>query len=252
MDTDTQQAAAWLRAAKQIVALTGAGASKESGVPTFRDAMDGLWARYDPQELATPGAFQRNPKLVWDWYEFRRGLVAQARPNPGHTALAELERRFPSLAVITQNVDDLHEQAGSRDVVHLHGNIARSKCYAACRGEPTLIDVAALDYDHEAGPPPCPHCGAWVRPDVVWFGEMLPATALSRAYDLSADCDVMLVVGTSGLVTPAANLPIVARQAGAQVIEINPDETPISHIAQLRLHGPSGQVLPQLVEALDA
>ncbi|TVR23569.1 MAG: NAD-dependent deacylase [Anaerolineaceae bacterium] len=248
-------AARLINGAKKIAVLTGAGVSKESGVPTFRDALEGLWARYDPQELATPQAFQRNPKLVWDWYEFRRKMVRKAKPNPGHVALTEIQKRKPDTWIITQNVDDLHEQAGSQNVIHLHGNIASTKCSADCCGKPTLIDLDALPdtlkWDAEKQPPPCPYCGAYARPDVVWFGEVLPADALSHAHDLSVACDVMIVVGTSGLVTPAANLPHYAKRAGAMVVEVNPDHSMISPIADLRLEAPSGQALPRVVERLN-
>lgn len=245
-----QSAARAIHRATRIAVLTGAGVSKESGVPTFRDAMDGLWAQYDPSELATPMAFRRNPKLVWDWYEFRRGLVRDARPNPGHYALAELERRYP-VCLITQNVDDLHEQAGSQNVIHLHGNIAQTKCSADCQGDPTLVDLSRLAYDSDAVPL-CPHCGALLRPNVVWFHEMLPAHALYAAQKACQESDLMLVIGTSGLVTPAANLPSLAKAHGATLIEVNPVETPITPLCDIKLDGPSGVILPQLIEALDA
>src|SRR5437773_6190011 len=183
------QAARRLREADLLVVLTGAGVSKESGVPTFRDAMDGLWARFDPQQLATPVAFRANPRLVWDWYEYRRQLVKNVRPNPGHYAIAALEDLLPQVTVVTQNIDGLHQAAKSSDVVELHGNIHRHKCFADCKGSPTLIDVATLDWDREAGPPPCPYCGQWVRPDVVWFTERLPQEALERAVTLSSTAD---------------------------------------------------------------
>lgn len=247
-----QQAAALLRRSQNLVVLTGAGVSKESGVPTFRDALDGLWARYDPAQLATVEAFRRNPKLVWGWYTYRREMVARARPNPGHRALAALEKHFPLLTIITQNVDDLHEQAGSAHIIHLHGSIAESKCFDNCQGSPTLIDIRALAYDPEQGPPACPHCGGWVRPNVVWFGEMLPQDALQEAYALCASADALLVVGTSGLVTPAATLPGITRGGGGQIIEVNPDYSMITRIADIKLEGPSGQMLPLLVEALNA
>lgn len=247
MHESIQQAAEWIAASRRLVVLTGAGVSKESGVPTFRDALDGLWARYDPQQLATAEAFRRDPKLVWDWYEYRRGLVRAAEPNPGHHALAELETLRP-LVVVTQNVDDLHQRAGSREIVALHGAIMRNKCFDACRGEPTVIEVAALpDFDPAQGPPRCPHCEGWVRPDVVWFGEALPAGALQRAAELAGAADVMLVVGTSGVVQPAASLPFLARQAGARIIEVNPRPSEITRVAHLWLEGPSGEVLPQVV-----
>lgn len=247
-----QRAADLLKNSRQIVVLTGAGVSKESGVPTFRDAMEGLWAKYDPQMLATPQAFRANPKLVWDWYEWRRMMVRAAKPNPGHLALAALERRFPALDLITQNVDDLHEQAGNRRVIHLHGNIAQSRCFFDCQGSPTLIDVSQLRWDVDSGPPPCPHCGRWVRPDVVWFGEALPPVALERALALSASCDVMLVVGTSGLVSPASEMPRIAKDYEAAIIDVNPDISMITRMADVHLQGPSGIMLPQIVEVLDA
>ena len=244
-----KQAADLLRHAHNITVLTGAGVSRESGVPTFRDALEGVWEKYSPEELATPMAFQRNPKLVWDWYEFRRELLSKAAPNPGHKALAALETRFPGMRIITQNVDDLHEQAGSSHVIHLHGSLNRNRCANNCQGEPTIIDVSTLVY--EEGPPRCPHCDAYIRPDVVWFHEMLPADALQDANTAVRFCDVMLVVGTSGLVTPAATLPETARQHGASIIEINPQDTPITRIAQVKLTGPSGEVLPKLLEELN-
>jgi len=248
MESKIQQAADYLKKAQNIVILTGAGVSKESGVPTFRDALDGLWARYDPEDLATPSAFQANPKLVWDWYEYRRELVRAARPNPGHFALAKLQKQHPSLTIITQNVDDLHEQAGSTDVIHLHGKIARSKCFYHCQGEPTYVDVSQIEFDE--GPPACPHCGRWVRPDVVWFGEMLPQDEISTAFTASQHADVALVVGTSGLVTPAATLPTIAKQAGAAIIEVNPAESGITPIADIKLDGTSGDMLPQVLKAM--
>jgi NAD-dependent deacetylase len=212
--------------------------------------LDGLWAQYDPTQLATPQAFNANPKLVWDFYEFRRDLMRPAQPNPGHYALAELQRRFPSLRIITQNVDDLHERAGSTDVIRLHGNIARNKCSANCQGDPTLIDITTLDYDKSSGPPACPHCGRPLRPDVVWFGEMLPSDQLERAFNLLAHTDVMLVVGTSGLVSPSAEMPGKVKARGGVVIEVNPDYSMISRIATLKLDGASGEILPRLAAAL--
>ena len=203
-----QAAAAALRRATRVVALTGAGISAESGVPTFREAQTGLWAQYDPEQLATRAAFQRDPRLVWDWYAWRRALLRAARPNPGHEALARLAARIPAFTLVTQNVDDLHEAAGSTDVIHLHGSIAANKCFFDCQGAPTPVDITEIQFGE--GPPPCPHCGRWVRPDVVWFGEVLPPSAIEAAYAACATADVMLVVGTSGLVAPAAHLPHIA------------------------------------------
>jgi NAD-dependent deacetylase len=251
-ESDIAEVAAVLRRSARPVVLTGAGVSKESGIPTFRDALDGLWAQYDPQQLATPRGFRRNPKLVWDWYEHRREMLSTARPNPAHCAIAEIEAVLPQLVVITQNIDGLHIAAGSRDVIALHGDIRRNKCFDNCQGDPTLVDVAALVWDRADGPPRCPHCGAWVRPDVVWFEEMLPAAALERAYDLSHATDVMLVVGTSGVVQPAASLPFAAKQHGATIIEVNPEMTSITLIADWHLSGPAGAILPLIVAALRA
>lgn len=252
-ESNIQQAADVIRNAKQIAVLTGAGVSKESGVPTFRDALDGLWAKYNPQELATPMAFHKNPKLVWDWYQFRRELVSTAKPNPGHIALAELEKRYPMTTIITQNVDDLHEQAGNKRIIHLHGNIAESRCLDHCQGAPTIIDLDSFEWDREDGPPACPHCGEPVRPNVVWFHEALPELALQTAYSISIDCDVMIVVGTSGLVVPAATLPEIAKKSPdtpAKIIEVNPDNSAITPLADIKLDGASGEILPQVMELL--
>jgi NAD-dependent deacetylase len=232
------------RDARFIAALTGAGISAESGLATFRDAQTGLWARFDPRELATPSAFSRNPKLVWDWYAWRRELVAAAQPNAGHFALAELERRTSDFLLITQNVDGLHQRAGSRKLVELHGNIARVKCSR----EGTIVE-------HWVAPagvmPRCAHCGAPLRPDVVWFEEMLPEHALAAAEDAVRRCDVLLVVGTSAEVYPAAALPAHARRSGATVVEINPNATALSAAADHVLRGAAGAVLPALVAALN-
>ena len=249
MATPSAQAAAILSQARTLVVLTGAGVSQESGIPTFRDALTGLWARYDPEQLATPQAFRLDPKLVWDWYRFRRELVSGATFNRGHLALAQLEKIIPRVVVVTQNIDGLHQAAGSSEVVELHGSLSRNKCFANCRGNPTLIDVSTLP-DRDASPPRCPHCSDFVRPDVGWFGEALPEEALGRAYRASAGCDVMLVVGTSGAVYPAAVLPRVAIEGGGAVIEVNPERSAISPFADLTLLGPAGSILPELVSLL--
>ncbi len=244
-----QRAAALIRAAARITVFTGAGVSKESGIPTFRDAQEGLWARYDPQALATPQGFAANPKLVWDWYEYRRGLLRQAQPNPGHAAVVQLAARKP-VRVITQNIDDLHEQAGSVDVLHLHGAIARTKCFNACRGEPTLLEPADLLPGTDTEPPRCPHCGGFARPDVVWFNEMLSPDVLQAAGEALATCDLMIVAGTSGVVYPAARFPGIAKQNGAALIEVNPEESLITPIVDVWLQAPSGVALPQVLAAL--
>ncbi len=226
-----------------MAVLTGAGISAESGVPTFREAQTGLWAKYDPQELATPQAFRRDPKLVWEWYAWRREIVGQAAPNPGHMALAELAARVPQFSLITQNVDGLHQRAGSRNVIALHGNITETKCF----GNEHFIESWA---DSDAVPPHCPICNELLRPNVVWFGESLPAGALATAVQAARTCDLFLSVGTSALVHPAASLPLLALENGAVTVEINPQSTPLSRWMDFVLSGPAGTVLPQLVARL--
>ena len=242
---DARIAAAALRLARAhfVVALTGAGVSAESGVPTFRDALTGLWATFDPRELATPSAFARHPKRVWDWYAERRAQVATVVPNAAHVALAEIERRAPRFLLATQNVDGLHARAGSRALVELHGNIARVKCAACAR------IAQRWDEPMDALPPRCAHCGAFLRPDVVWFEELLPERALAAAEDAARACDVLLVVGTSAEVYPAAAIPDLARAAGACVIEVNPGTTPLTSAVEHALRGRAGVVLPALVRA---
>src|SRR5690606_474727 len=227
-----------LRAARHIAALTGAGISAESGLPTFREPQTGLWARYRPEDLATPEAFARDPELVWRGYEWRRSLVAAAEPNAAHHALVRIETLVPRFTLVTQNVDGLHERAGSRSVIELHGRIQRTKCSRDGRR------VEAWD-DDGAVPPRCPSCGAALRPDVVWFGEALPPGVLERAADAAADCDVLLVVGTSGVVYPAAGLAPLARRAGAAVVVINtaqPDAPAAPD--EYHLTGPAAKLLP--------
>lgn len=231
-----------LRHARRVAVLTGAGISAESGIPTFREAQTGLWSRYHPEELATPEAFQRNPQLVWEWYVWRRHMVTQALPNAGHAALVTMQAHVPQWTLITQNVDGLHQRAGSRGVIELHGSLMRYVCSA--RRHEVHIDVPAVGM-----PPLCPACGRLVRPDVVWFGESLPSAALEAAFAAAASCDVFLAVGTSAVVQPAASLPLEALAGGALTVEINPDETPLSRRVDLVLHGPAGQVLPALVHA---
>ncbi|MCA9970885.1 MAG: NAD-dependent deacylase [Anaerolineales bacterium] len=231
-----------LRQATAVAVLTGAGISAESGVPTFREAQTGLWAQYDPQELATPEAFRRNPKLVWEWYAWRRELVAQAAPNPGHHALAQMAYHVPRLTLITQNVDGLHQAAGSQHPIELHGNLSRIKCFDE--------DVVVAQWaDTGEVPPRCPRCGGPLRPDVVWFGENLPHAAWQQAAAAARACQVFFSIGTSALVQPAASLPLDALENGALVVEINPQPTPLTHYVDLSLRGPAGEVLPALVEA---
>ena len=240
------RAAEILAGAGRVVVSSGAGMSKESGIPTFRDAMEGLWANFDPQELATEEGFRRDPRRVWSWYAWRRQRVLQARPNSGHAAVVEMERLVPSLTVVTQNVDGLHAEAGSSDVVEVHGNIRRVRCLD--RGHPFEGELPPYEEGQEQDPPPCPVCRSPLRPDVVWFGELLPAHAVERAWALAGRCDDMLLIGTSGTVWPAAELPLVARRAGARIIEVNPTTSELTHAADVFLQGPAGQVLPALLD----
>jgi NAD-dependent deacetylase len=231
-----------LRCARRIAVLTGAGISAESGIPTFRDAQTGLWSRFRPEELATAAAFRRNPELVWDWYAWRRGLAARAEPNAGHRSLARLESLVPYFALITQNVDGLHQRAGSAAVIELHGNIHRNKCSA----EDALV---ADGYDDRERPPRCPRCGAHLRPDVVWFGEILPPRAVADAETAARSADFMFSIGTSAVVFPAAQLPLIALESGAMVVEINKDRTPLTGVVTFSLLGRAAEILPRLLDA---
>lgn len=232
-----------LRTSKRIAALTGAGVSQESGLRTFRDAQTGLWAQYKPHELASPEAFQRDPKLIWDWYAWRREAVKGVRPNPGHYALVEMEKRATVFTLITQNVDGLHRMAGSQNVLELHGNIQRVRC-ADCY-------TFAESWDDNSGSvPQCRFCGGLLRPDVVWFGEALPRNQLESAVEAARSCEVFLSIGTSGLVQPAASLAFAAHNRGATVIEINAEPTPLTPKANYFLQGRSGEILPLLVESV--
>ena len=221
--------------------MTGAGVSAESGVPTFRDAQQGLWAKYDPLELATPEAFQRDPELVWRWYHWRRELVSQAEPNAGHRALSELQDLVPRLTLVTQNVDGLHQRAGSRDVIEFHGNLFATRCFS---------DHRLIEYADNDTVPKCPDCGALARPGVVWFGEAIPETALDSSFAAAADCDVFLSIGTSSLVYPAAGLVAIAREASAATIEVNPNPTEQSDGFTASLRGNAGVILPKLLKSL--
>lgn len=228
--------------ADHVAVLTGAGISAESGIPTFRDP-DGLWARFRPEELANVDAFLTNPDLVWQWYSYRRQVISETAPNAGHFALAELSTLLPRFTLITQNVDNLHARAGSRDVLELHGNIERSFCLS-CRRAYTDVEVPP---SQEV--PRCA-CGGLIRPDVVWFGEMLPADILRSAWEAAEQCSVFFSIGTSGEVYPAAQLPVVAREHGAWVVEVNPRETALSYRMHECIHGNSATVLPALVDHL--
>jgi len=233
-----------LRKASSIAVLTGAGVSAESGVPTFRDAQTGLWARYDPMELATPEAFARDPTLVTRWYDERRSRCAKCEPNPGHFALARMQAEFEAagkrFTLITQNVDRLHQQAGSRDPVELHGTLWLWRC-TSCGEEREERQIPFPEH-----PPRC-SCGGYRRPGVVWFGESLPEAALAAAWRAAESCELFMSLGTSSVVEPAASLIRVAASTGAKTVEINLDETPISALADISVRGRTGELLPQII-----
>ncbi|PRX13879.1 SIR2 family NAD-dependent protein deacylase [Actinoplanes italicus] len=245
---DVRDAAKALAGAGRVVVFTGAGMSAESGVPTFRDALTGLWERFDAQALATPQAFEDDPDLVWGWYEWRRSLALRVAPNPGHEAVAAIEAHAPHTVVITQNVDDLHEQAGSTAPIHLHGSLFTPRC-ATCSRPAEPSREAAPEEGRRLAPPRCEHCGGPIRPGVVWFGEALPAEPLEAAVQAATECDVLLTIGTSGLVYPAADIPVVAAKFGATVIQVNPQPTPLDAVAAFNLTGTAATVLPALVSA---
>ncbi|MEY2689340.1 MAG: hypothetical protein RL375_3539 [Pseudomonadota bacterium] len=246
------QVASLLRQARHVVAFTGAGVSAESGVPTFRDALTGLWARFDPTELATATTYKADPELVWGWYEWRRQLLLRAQPNPAHLALAELAHRVERLTLVTQNVDDLHERAGSTDVIHLHGSMFAPRCFD-CAAPHTL--PPGLPDEPEGGrrlaPPRCTGCGGPIRPGVVWFNEALPRQAWAAAETAASSCDVFLSIGTSGLVYPAASLPRLAAGHQAQVVIVNPDAGTPQREGGLALAGAAGAVLPAVVRRME-
>ena len=227
-----------IKDSKKIVIVTGAGISKESGIPTFRDS-NGLWRKYDPMKLATIDAFNENPVLVWEWYEERRMNILTAKPNAGHYAISELEK-YKDVTVLTQNIDGLHQRAGSKKVLELHGNIIRTKC-TVCNFKENLTG------SFEILPPKC-NCGNILRPDVVWFGEELPHDVWREAVSQAQSCDLMLIVGTSLVVSPANSLPLYAKQNGAKLIEINPEKTPISSEMNLSIRATSVESLPRLVD----
>ena len=245
-----------LRRAERVAALTGAGASQESGLRTFRDAQTGLWAQYKPEDLASPEAFARNPKLVWDWYAMRREKMREVQPNAGHYALAEMGHRIPHFTLITQNVDGLHRKAEETrretsqvsetcevyPILELHGNIQRVRC-AEC-------GMYAETWAENGDVPRCAGCGGMLRPDLVWFGESLPRSALEAAVEAARTSQVFLSIGTSGMVQPAAALPFAARNKGAFVVEINLEPTPLTEKADFLLQGKSGEVLPALMQAV--
>ena len=241
-----------VRAAARVTVCSGAGMSAESNVPTFRDAQTGLWERFDPTELATPEAWSRDSAMVWAWYQWRAKLVRATTPNPGHVALAEWARSR-TVSVITQNVDDLHERAGSDVVAHLHGSLFEPRCsncdlpYSGVDADPEIATESP-----RVEPPSCPRCLSEVRPGVVWFGEPLPSDAWTRAADAAVDCDLLIVVGTSGLVYPAASLPEHALAVGIPVIEINPEPTPLSPSLTHFMRTTAGAGLPALLREVRA
>jgi NAD-dependent deacetylase len=231
----------YIALARRLAVLTGAGISAESGIPTFRDASGGLWAKFDPVKLASEDGFRADPPLVWRWYAWRRGLVGAAQPNAGHLALAAAQARFDAFELITQNVDGLHARAGSAPI-ELHGNLMRTVCLARCgfvEDDPLLLPVGE--------PPHCPACGDWLRPGVVWFGEMLDVATLQQAQAVAARCDVLLVIGTSGLVYPAAGLPAEALRRGAKVIVVNPQASELDELATVVVRGTAAVEVPKLL-----
>jgi NAD-dependent deacetylase len=237
-----------LRKAKRVVVLTGAGVSAESGVPTFRDRQTGLWEKFDAAELATPSAFRRDPALVWGWYEWRRAIVLRAQPNAAHRAIAAMAELVPTFTLVTQNVDDLHERAGSRQVLHLHGELARPYC-EGCR-HPHLLALAVPEMPDggcRIEPPKCAGCGGRIRPGVVWFGESLPDLEWLAAKDAAKQCDVFLCVGTSSLVQPAASLTTIASRAGAVTVQVNSNATDLDAAVTCAIRGQAGDVLPRIV-----
>jgi NAD-dependent deacetylase len=231
-----------LRSSRHVCVLTGSGISAESGVPTFREAQTGLWEKFDPHELATPEAFLKDPELVWKWYRWRRELVSEAQPNAGHRALVELAALVNELTLVTQNVDGLHQRAGSAKVIEFHGNIFDDRCFVEeC--------VVSEGYDTSSAVPTCPACGGHLRPGVVWFGEAIPASALNASMTAARNCDVFFSIGTSSLVWPAAGLAETARASGAIIVEVNPATTPLSGSSDFHLVGPAGSMLPALLSA---
>jgi NAD-dependent deacetylase len=257
---------------RRVVVFTGAGMSAESGIPTFRDAQTGLWARFNPQEVASTEGFRTNPQRVWDWYVHRAEIVRKAEPNPGHSAVSALQDLVADVTVITQNIDNLHQKAGSRHVLELHGSLFRLKAfvdpdgqidgnaspvichvcggyavYEDCDPYASTADLAGIKL--QAGPVPrCPGCGALLRPDIVWFGEPLDIDVLDKSFQLANTCDLLICIGSSLEVQPAASIPVRAKRAGATVIEINPEPTPLSDYADIFVQGTAADAMPPLLE----
>lgn len=254
LESHTEQ---WLREvlaqARHVLVFTGAGVSQESGIATFRDPSGGLWARFHPQELATPEAFDRNPALVWTWYEWRRALIANAEPNAAHLAIAQMQQQLRRVTVVTQNVDDLHERAGAAQVLHLHGLLAAARCRQCSAPWQHHGLTAGVEPPQEPREPPrCEHCGGYIRPGVVWFGESLPTATWDAAAQASTDCDLVFSVGTSSLVYPAAELPHNARHNGATVVQVNPEPTALDDTAHLNLRGKAGPIMAAIADLCSA
>lgn len=233
-----------LKKAKIVGVLTGAGVSAESGVPTFRGEK-GLWKNFRPEELANFNAFMQNPKLVWEWYNWRKQLIYKVNPNPGHYALVKMEELFDEFSLITQNVDDLHRKAGSKKIYELHGNIMRNRCVDCNK----YCQEEEIVFNDKEQLPHC-ECGGLIRPDVVWYGESLPQQVLLKSFEIANSADVFFSIGTAAVVQPAASLPIEAKQAGAYVVEINSEPTAISNYIDESIFGKSGEILPALVKKL--
>jgi NAD-dependent protein deacetylase/lipoamidase len=239
---------ATLRRASRVVMLTGAGVSAESGIATFRDKLTGLWEKFDPAELASSTAFERDPALVWGWYEWRRARVLRAQPNAAHRAIAAMAGAAPNFTLVTQNVDDLHERGGSRQLLHLHGELAKPYC-ARCR-QPYALPRGIPDVPESGSriePPLCPACAGRIRPGVVWFGESLPELEWLAAREAASACEVFFCVGTSAIVQPAASLAALARRCGASTIQINPNPTDLDPEVDYAIRGPAGEVLPEIL-----
>ena len=236
-----QEAAELLKSAERVTVLTGAGISAESNVPTFR-GKDGLWKNYRAEELATPEAFRANPAFVWEWYGYRQQIILKCEPNPAHYTLAEMEKHFREFTLITQNVDSLHERAGSKKILEMHGNIFKARCIR----ENTVTDFVLEDEPV----PKCKKCGALLRPHIVWFGETLDPDVLDESFTLASKSDLFMVIGTSAMVQPAASLPIIAVESDIPVVEINPESTPLSAYMTVSIQGKAGEVLPEIYKLL--
>lgn len=249
--SNIQQAAEAIRNGDIITAFTGAGISKESGISTYREPQEGEWAKHDPMMLATEIGFTLNPKLVWRWNMHRYHKMMQSQPNKAHLALTDLQTIKPSLTVVTQNIDDLHERANTQDITHLHGSMLEFKCSGDCKGKPTRVDLEGMDYTYADDdlPPKCPHCETrFVRPNIVWFGEALPVPAVKQSRETINQTDVLLVIGLSGAITYGA--PDVVKSNGGVIIEVNPTRSKITDLADIWIEAPAGEALPAIMDTL--